>query len=104
MLKDLPSDKKIIAYIKEAMKLNDDGIKVKKTKPIVAKELVIPIDILEIIQKNKKACATFEAFSPSNKRDYIEWISDAKTQATKDSRLAQAIEWMGKGNHETGNI
>ncbi|MCX6208131.1 MAG: DUF1801 domain-containing protein [Bacteroidetes bacterium] len=96
-IEDLPSDKKIIGYIKEAMQLNDDGIKVTKTKPITVKELVIPKHILETIKKNKKAFATFEVFSTSNKRDYVEWIAEAKTQATKDSRLAQAIEWMAEG-------
>ncbi len=96
-LKDLPNDKKIIGYIKEAMKLNDDGIKLVKAKPITKKELVIPDEILAIIKKNKKAFATFEAFSPSNKREYIDWITEAKNQTTKDSRLAQAIEWMAEG-------
>jgi uncharacterized protein YdeI (YjbR/CyaY-like superfamily) len=96
-IKSLPSDKKIISLIKEAMKLNDDGIKVVKAKPITKKELVIPTEILDAIKKNKKAFATFEAFSQSNKRDYIDWFNEAKTQATKEKRLAQAIEWMQEG-------
>ncbi|MFY7965514.1 MAG: YdeI/OmpD-associated family protein [Chitinophagaceae bacterium] len=96
-LKDLPSDKTIIGYIKEAMKLNDDGIKVVKAKPITVKELIIPDDIIATIKTNKKALETFNAFSPSNKREYLDWINEAKTQATKEKRLDKAIEWMAEG-------
>lgn len=96
-LKDLPGDAKIIGYIKEAMKLNDEGTKVVKPKTTVKKELIIPNDILISIKKNKKAFLFFEAFSISNKRDYIEWITEAKTDATREKRLTQAIEWIAEG-------
>ncbi len=96
-LKDLPSDKKIIGYIKEAMKLNDDGVKLVKAKPVKAKDIVIPVEILSSIKKNKKAFVTFEAFSASNKKEYLEWIAEAKTEATKQKRLLQAVEWMAEG-------
>lgn len=96
-LKDLPSDAKIIGYIKEAMKLNDEGVKVLKPKTTIKKELTIPNDILIFIKKNKKAFLFFEAFSTSNKRDYIEWITEAKTDATREKRLTQAIEWIAEG-------
>jgi len=96
-IKDLPSDKKILSYIKEAMKLNDDGIKVVKAKSVIQKELIIPAEIIAAIKKNKKAFTTFENFSPSNKRDYLDWFNEAKTKATKEKRLTQAIEWMAEG-------
>lgn len=96
-LKDLPSDKKIKAYIKEAMKLNEDGIDVVKAKPITSKELIVPDEILKAIKKNTDAFATFKAFSASNKKEYLEWITEAKTETTKDKRLTQAIEWMAEG-------
>ena len=48
-------------------------------------------------KESKKALATFEKFSPSHKRDYIEWITDAKTDATRDRRVEQAVEWMAEG-------
>lgn len=96
-LKDLPGDAKIIGYIKEAMKLNDERAKVVKPKTTVKKELIIPSDILISIKKNKKAFLFFEAFSTSNKRDYIEWITEAKTDATREKRQTQAIEWIAEG-------
>lgn len=96
-LKDLPSDKKIVAWIKEAMKLNDDGKKLIKIKPAVKKELEIPDSFTAALKKNKKAFINFDAFSPSAKKDYIEWITEAKTEETKNKRLTQAVEWIAEG-------
>ncbi|MEO8664411.1 MAG: YdeI/OmpD-associated family protein [Ignavibacteria bacterium] len=100
-LSDLPADKVLIGSIKEAMKLNDDGIKVKKAKPAVSKKFVVPEYILKAIRKNKKAQKTFEEFSTSHKKEYVEWITEAKTEETRDKRLEKAIEIMceGKSRH-----
>lgn len=95
-IKDLPPDKAIIDFVKQHMKLNDEGIKVeKKLKP--KKELVIPGELTSALSRNKKAKTTFENFSPSQKRDYAEWITEAKTDETKEKRLDTAIEWMAEG-------
>lgn len=95
-LKDLPSDKKIISYIKEAMKLNDAGIKVDR-KLAVKKELIVPDYLMAALKKNLAAKDTFDAFSVSCKREYVDWIVDAKTEATRIKRMTQAIEWMQEG-------
>ena len=100
--KDLPPDKTIIAWIKEAMQLNDLGIKLPaKAKTIEKKELVVPAYFLEALGKNKKALQTFENYGYSHKKEYLEWITEAKTTATRDKRIATAIEWMadGKSRH-----
>jgi uncharacterized protein YdeI (YjbR/CyaY-like superfamily) len=96
-LKDLPSETAMIRYIREAMKLNDDGIKVEKKKPVAAKELEVPGYFLKELKKSKAALRTFEAFSPSNKKEYLMWITEAKTEETRQSRMATAIEWMAEG-------
>ena len=96
-LDDLPSDKIILDYIKQAKRLNDEGIKNPARKTAKRKPLEAPAYMLTAIRKNKKAWATFESFSASNKRDYVEWVTEAKTEATRDKRLAQAIEWMVEG-------
>jgi uncharacterized protein YdeI (YjbR/CyaY-like superfamily) len=97
-LKDLPSDKKIIAHIKEAMMLNKKGIKLPPRKVIESKkETAAPDYFLKQLKKNKKAHATFEGFSPSHKREYIEWIVEAKGDETKNRRIETAIEWMSEG-------
>jgi uncharacterized protein YdeI (YjbR/CyaY-like superfamily) len=97
-LGDLPSKKVLTGYIKAAMKLNDDGVKAPmRTKSKAPKEVVVPDDLASALRANNKALATFEKFRPSHKREYIEWITDAKTEATRLRRLATAIEWMAEG-------
>jgi uncharacterized protein YdeI (YjbR/CyaY-like superfamily) len=95
---DLPSKTVLRGYIKKAMKLNEDGVKVPaRTKPKTPKELDVPDDLARALQANKSARAVFEAFSPSAKREYVEWITDAKTDATRTRRLETAIEWIAEG-------
>ena len=96
-LKDLPSDKKITAWIKEAMALTDKGIKIVKPKPVEKKELVVPDYFTAALKKNKKASAVFDAFAYSHKKEYLQWITEAKTEETRNSRMATAMEWMAEG-------
>lgn len=97
-LKDLPADKKIIDWIKEAMKLNDDNVKLPERKKSASpKELEIPDALQKALNKNKTAAAAFTNFSPSHKREYIEWIEEAKTDETKNKRIATTIEWVTEG-------
>lgn len=94
-LEQLPADKKIMSWIKEAMKLNESGIKVAKQKKPV-KELIVPEYFLAALKKNKKAAAYFEASSTSCKREYVQWVDEAKTEATRLKRLNQSIEWLSE--------
>ena len=94
-VKDLPADKVLVAYTKEAVALNEAGVKMGKPKPRAAP--TAPADLTAALKKNKKAAASFKAFSLSNKREYVEWITEAKREATREKRLAQAIEWMAEG-------
>lgn len=95
-LDDLPTEAALVKMVKEAVALNDAGVKVPrvtKAKPA----LKTPADMLAAIKKNKKALATYDAFSPSCKREYVDWITEAKTDETRARRLATAIEWMAEG-------
>jgi uncharacterized protein YdeI (YjbR/CyaY-like superfamily) len=96
---DLPSDKIIKEYIKEAMKLNEARVKVAAPpkKAPAKKPGKTPDYLLAALKKNKKAATAFGSFSPSAKNEYIEWFEEAKTEATRDKRLEQAIEWMSEG-------
>lgn len=96
-LKDFPSDKIMIAYIKEAMRLIDKGEKLTKKAPATKKALKIPSYFTAAVKKNKKALNTFEGFSPSHKKEYVMWVTEAKTEETRNKRLKTAIEWMAEG-------
>ena len=95
-LKDLPPDKAILDFIKQAKKLNDDGVKLERVvKP--KGELVVPDYFMAAVKKNKKALATFEKFSISQRREYVNWVTEAKTEETRQSRLKTSVEWMAEG-------
>jgi uncharacterized protein YdeI (YjbR/CyaY-like superfamily) len=97
-LKDLPSDKTLIAYIKEAAVLNEKGIKKpSRTSAVPKAALPVPAALASALKKNKKAGAAFEAFAPSHRREYIEWITEAKTEETRDKRIATTLEWLAEG-------
>ena len=96
-LVDLPPKKVLVEYIKLAKKLNDDGVKAPTRIKKPPRELVVPDDLAKALKRNKAAQATFDNFSPSNKREYVDWITEAKTEATRNKRLETAIEWMAEG-------
>ena len=89
-------EKNMTDLIKQAMKLNEEGIKVPKKTP-VKKELLVPDVFLEQLETNTAAKKTFENFSYSNKKEYVAWITEAKTEATREKRMKQALEWMAEG-------
>jgi uncharacterized protein YdeI (YjbR/CyaY-like superfamily) len=96
-LKDLPSDKVMLGLIRQAMELNEKGIKVPKKPTEAKKELVVPEILTKALSKNKAAKTTFESFPYSCKKEYVEWITEAKTEPTRDKRLATTIEWLAEG-------
>lgn len=95
-IKDLPPKKELMALVKKAVKLNEDGVKIKIQKKPKA-PLVVPKELTAALKKNKKAQAMFDAFPYSHKKEYAEWIAEAKTEATRDKRLATTIEWLSQG-------
>jgi uncharacterized protein YdeI (YjbR/CyaY-like superfamily) len=97
---DLPPRKVIAGYVKEAMRLNDEGVRTParmKSAKKTPKELVVPDALVVALKKNRKARETFDAFSPSHKREYADWIADAKGEDTRKRRVETAIEWMAEG-------
>ena len=96
-LEDLPSDKILLAYIKEAARLNEEGIKLPAKEKTKRAEIPIPEELSAALKRNKKALATFEQLSPSHKREYLEWITEAKTEATREKRLDTTVEWLSEG-------
>ncbi len=94
---ELPPDRVLIQYVKEAASLNDKDIKAPRTPARTRKPLQTPADLTAALKKNAKARATFTAFSPSRKGEYIQWITEAKRDETRRKRLATAIQWMAAG-------
>jgi uncharacterized protein YdeI (YjbR/CyaY-like superfamily) len=97
-LEDLPKEHYLSGFIKEAMQLIDSGVKqTKEPKPAANKELVVPGYFTEALQSNAEALKTFTNFSYSQKKEYVEWITEAKSDATRDKRMETALEWLAEG-------
>jgi hypothetical protein len=94
---DLPARKTLIRIVRAAAKLNDEGIKIERPGRPETAPLRPPADLLAALAANAKAAAAFKAFSPSQKREYVEWISEARQPATREKRLATAIDWLSQG-------
>jgi uncharacterized protein YdeI (YjbR/CyaY-like superfamily) len=93
----LPDDNIIIKYIHEAMKLSESGTKKKTSKIKDKKSLEIPVYIIEFIEKYPKAKVVFNNFSNSCKKEYVQWIEEAKQVSTKLKRLEKAVSMMEEG-------
>ena len=99
-LKDLPPDRVLLSYMAQASELVESGQRTKSIdrQPKAGKQHVrVPAELRAALKKNKWAAKAFAGFSPSCKREYAEWIVDAKRPETKTQRLQQAVEWMAQG-------
>ncbi|HSL24145.1 MAG TPA: YdeI/OmpD-associated family protein [Vicinamibacterales bacterium] len=95
---DLPPDAQLVRAVKEAAALNEQGVRTPaRRKPERARPARTPTDLLAALRRNRHALATFQAFSSSHRREYIEWIVEAKGEDTRKRRVASAVEWMAAG-------
>jgi len=101
-LADLPPKKELTAYIQKAAALNDKGVKVARTpgNPANRRPVRVPRDLAAALTKNTKAQTTFANFSPSHRKEYIEWITGAKTDETRTRRLKTAVAQMAEGKSQ----
>jgi len=102
-IKDLPPNKQMLSLIRQAAGFIDRG---EYTSPITARNKVVkapkpavetPAELEAALKKNKKAAAVFAAFSPSCKREYTDWVAEAKRPETREKRVATAVEWIAEG-------
>lgn len=95
-LSELPAKKALAAYVKQAMALNEQGVKLSR-KASLKLPLRVPADLAAALKTDAKARATFAAFPPSHRREYVEWITEAKRDETRQRRLVQTINWLAEG-------
>ncbi len=102
-LADLPPDRQMTEWIRQAAAFVDSG---QHTSPIAARRKVVkaptpsletPKEFVTALARNKKAAASFAAFSPSAQREYLEWIAEAKRPETREKRIETAVEWISEG-------
>ena len=96
-LSDLPKDAALKALVKKAAALNASGVKSARGASPGPRPIVVPDDLAAALTENAQARVAFETFSPTHKREYIDWITGAKRDETRATRLATALEWMAEG-------
>ncbi|MGD8360497.1 MAG: YdeI/OmpD-associated family protein [Gemmatimonadota bacterium] len=97
-VEDLPAAKVLRGYVKKAAALNDAGTPGPISRRTRSKgEPKVPEDLRAALKRDKEARATFEGFPPGQRREYVEWITEAKRPETRAKRLATAVEWLAEG-------
>jgi uncharacterized protein YdeI (YjbR/CyaY-like superfamily) len=88
----------LIGYVRKAAELNEKGIKKPdRAKPKKKPPLQVPSYLTAALNKNAKAKKTFANFTPSHRREYVDWLTEAKREETRQQRLKTTIEWLGQG-------
>ncbi len=97
-LEDLPSRGTLTEWVREAVRLNREGVKVPNAAGRKrARELEVPDDFRAALDRSPAAAVTFEGFSPSHRNEYVEWITEARREATRERRIRTSIEWLEEG-------
>ena len=98
-LQDLPPDKQLATYLKKAMALNEAGVKKTRPQTIAKPAPILPDDLAALLAQKRHAGArkTYEGFGPGAQREYVDWIDEAKTDVTRQKRIATTLEWLAAG-------
>jgi len=99
-LEDLPTDKVLLAHIRKAAEANEAGVKVPARTGFRSSEkprLMVPDYFAAALKEDEQAQSNFERFSPSHKREYVEWVAGAKREETRQRRLRTAVAWIAQG-------
>lgn len=94
---DLPPDDVLQALIREAMALTDAGERPARPKAAPKPAPQVPPELEAALAANPAARAAFDGFPPGARREYVDWVAEAKRPETRDKRIAQAVEWMAEG-------
>lgn len=96
---DLPTKRQLLVYLEKAVRLNEHGIKIPGARKAATPRPLpeIPADFAAALCANIAAKNAFEHFAPSHRREYLEWILDAKRAETRSRRIVQAVEWLADG-------
>lgn len=96
-LSDLPPKRVFARYVKRAAKLNEEGVPAAPRGRARRAAIPVPDDFAAALRRSRRAAKVFDEFPPSHRREYLEWITEAKRADTRARRIAQAVEWIGAG-------
>lgn len=98
-VKDLPPKKVLAGYVKKAMAAKDAGVKPARPARVARPEPAVPAELAAALRlkKNRKAKEAWDAFPPSHRREYVEYIGEAKRAETRARRVAQTVAQLHEG-------
>ena len=98
-VRTLPRKQELVAYVRKAMALREAGTTRPRAAPARKPPPELPDELAALLKMKKHAAArqTYQAFSPSAQREYVEWITSARTDATRQKRLTTTLEWLAEG-------
>jgi len=97
-ISDLPDERTLLSLVREAVALNDRGIKAPARSRLKGnRRLKVPDYFAGALRRNRKALATFEQFGTTNKREYVDWVVEARGEETRQRRLDTAVTWRAEG-------
>src|SRR5208282_1212713 len=97
-LADLPWDRELLGLIRKAVALNEAGVKLPPRRRSGKRtDLVVPEYFQAALKRNQKAATAFAEFSYSHKKEYVDWITEAKRDETRQKRIATALQWIASG-------
>ncbi|MEZ5460407.1 YdeI family protein [Dokdonella sp.] len=95
---DLPSPTTLASLLRQAARLNEDGtVAPRRTSKKSASPSPMPRELALALSTSRKARSTYDSFPPGEQREYRDWIAEAKQEATRKRRAAQAVEWLAEG-------
>ncbi|HMC96805.1 MAG TPA: YdeI/OmpD-associated family protein [Flavobacteriales bacterium] len=89
-------EKSFVELVRQAVKVNQSGAKLTDARP-AKKALKVPTDLEGCLKKDDQAWEHWEKFNHTHKKEYVEWITDAKQEETRKRRIAQALEMIREG-------
>jgi uncharacterized protein YdeI (YjbR/CyaY-like superfamily) len=100
-LENLPSDAVLLRLLRQAARLNEEGVPAPRAprKRVSTAPPAVPAALREALRKNPAAAGTFRSLSPSHRKEYIGWITEAKRPETKAKRIATTVQWLAHGRN-----
>ena len=97
-VKDLPTKPVLVKLLKQAVTVNESGTRrSQRAAPKAKKAVLVPADLAAGLRKSAKARKEWADFSPSARREYIDWITEAKRPETRAERLKTTLQWVAQG-------
>ena len=94
---ELPDEATFAGWVRAAVERIEDPVAPKRPRAAPKGEAEVPPELAEALADDDRAAATFNGFPPSCRREYCEWIAEAKRAETRARRVAEAIGWLREG-------